>query len=91
MSPISDVGAFRTGHWTLEEFLHSITLCLQTTRDQGAVFDLLCHPSIMYVEDPEFQTIKHVCEFVKQHSRQMQIVSLDEIAQFMSSRSTEKK
>ena len=91
MSPISDVGAFRTGRWTLKEFLHSITLCLETSRDRGTVFDLLCHPSIMYVEDPEFQTIKHVCEFVKQHNRRMQIVDLDEIAQSTPSLSTQKQ
>lgn len=80
MSPISDVGAFRTGHWTVDEFLKSISLCLEWAIDTGSVFDLLCHPSIGYVEDPELRTVKHVCDVVKRAGDRAEIVSLDTIA-----------
>lgn len=81
MSPISDVGAFRTGYWKLEEFLHSIELCIEWAVEHKGVFDLLCHPSIMYVEDPEFQTVKHICDLVRQHGDRAELVDLVRIAE----------
>jgi len=33
MSPISDIGAFRNGRWTLEQFLKSIRLNLEWAAD----------------------------------------------------------
>jgi len=80
MCPISDVGAFRTGYWKLEEFLHSIELCIERAVEHKGVFDLLCHPSIMYVEDPEFRTVKHVCDVVHKYGDRAELVSLDTIA-----------
>jgi peptidoglycan/xylan/chitin deacetylase (PgdA/CDA1 family) len=80
MSPISDVGAFRTGYWKLAEFLHSIELCIEWAVEQQGVFDLLCHPSIMYVEDPEFQTINHICDLVDEYGDRAELADLNTIA-----------
>ena len=80
MSPISDVGAFRTSRWKLEHFLKSVRQCVQWAVENRGVFDFLCHPSIMYVEDPEFETVKLICDLVKQAGDQAEIVGLNTIA-----------
>jgi peptidoglycan/xylan/chitin deacetylase (PgdA/CDA1 family) len=80
MSPISDVGAFRTSRWKLDHFLKSVQQCVEWAIKNGAVFDFLCHPSIMYVEDPEFRTIKLICDLVNQAGDKAEIVGLSTIA-----------
>ena len=80
MSPISDVGAFRTSRWKLAHFLKSIRQCVSWAIDNGAVFDLLCHPSIMYVEDPHFEVVKLICTMVKEAGDKAEIVGLSTIA-----------
>lgn len=84
MSPISDVGAFRSGYWKLKYFLKSVELCVQQAIKQGGVFDFLCHPSIMYVEDPKFETIKLICKLVNQEKDKAEIVGLSDIAKRVS-------
>ncbi len=84
MSPISDVGAFRSSFWKLKYFLKSVELCVQQAIEQGGVFDFLCHPSIMYVEDPKFETIKLICDLVNQAGNRAEIVGLSEIAKRVS-------
>lgn len=84
MSPISDVGAFRSGYWKLNYFLKSVELCVQQAIEQGSVFDFLCHPSIMYVEDPKFETIKLICNLVNQAGNKAEIVGLSDIAKHVS-------
>ena len=86
MSPISDVGAFRTSGWKLEQFLKSVRQCVEWTVENGAVFDFICHPSIMYVEDPEWESVKLICDLVKNAGDKAEIVSLSEIAKQMASR-----
>ncbi|WP_417386867.1 polysaccharide deacetylase family protein [Gimesia sp.] len=83
MSPISDVGAFRTSRWKLKYFLKSVELCIQQAIEQGGVFDFLCHPSIMYVEDPQFETVKLVCNLVNQSGGRAELVGLSDIAKRM--------
>ena len=80
MSPISDVGAFRTNFWKLEHFLDSVERCVKAAIEHGAMFDLLMHPSIGYVEDPGFETVKLVCDLVKDAGDRAQIVGLDTVA-----------
>ncbi|MCB1147949.1 MAG: polysaccharide deacetylase family protein [Leptospiraceae bacterium] len=80
MSPISDVGAFRSSQWKLKYFLKSVELCIQQAIEQGGVFDFLCHPSIMYVEDPQFETVKLICNLVNQAGARAEIVGLSDIA-----------
>jgi peptidoglycan/xylan/chitin deacetylase (PgdA/CDA1 family) len=84
MSPISDIGAFRTGRWKLEWFLTVIRESVEWAIEHRAVFDLLAHPSCMYVVDPEFKTIEMICELVRQAGDQAALVGLDTIAQRVS-------
>ncbi|MEY2725204.1 MAG: hypothetical protein RLZZ458_1071 [Planctomycetota bacterium] len=86
MSPISDIGAFRTGRWKLEWFLKSLRQCIQWTIDNGAVFDFLAHPSCLYVVDPEFKAIDLICEMVGTAANKAQIVDLGTIAKQVQSK-----
>ena len=80
MSPISDVNAFRTNYWKLDWFLKAIRLAVEWTIEQRAVFDFLAHPSCLVVEDPEFKTIRMICDIVNKASDRAEIVGLDKIA-----------
>lgn len=80
MSPISDVTAFRTCHWSLDDFLKAIRLSVTSCIEHGAVFDLLCHPSAMYPSDPEFRTIDLICDLVQQAGDRARLATLAQIA-----------
>ncbi len=80
MSPISDIGAFRTGQWKLEWFLTAIRESVEWAIEHRAVFDFLAHPSCLYVADPEFKAVQLICELVNQHRDRATIVGLDTIA-----------
>jgi hypothetical protein len=80
MSPISDIGAFRGGRWKLDLFLKAIRLGVEWAIDTKAVFDFLGHPSCLYVVDPEFKTIKLICDMVKKAGNRAAIVDLGTIA-----------
>jgi peptidoglycan/xylan/chitin deacetylase (PgdA/CDA1 family) len=81
MSPISDIGAFRNGRWRLEWFLRAVRLCLEWCIARRAVFDFLCHPSCMYVVDPQFQIIELICDVVRHARGRAALVTLDRIAE----------
>ena len=80
MSPISDVGAFRTSRWKLSEFLLSIRRCVNWAIDTGGVFDFLCHPSCLVVEDPKFEAVKLICRLARDAGSRAQLTTLDRIA-----------
>jgi peptidoglycan/xylan/chitin deacetylase (PgdA/CDA1 family) len=80
MSPISDIGAFRTGQWKLEWFLEAIRRVVGWTIDNKATFDFLAHPSSLGVVDPEFKTIELICDLVQAAADVAEIVDLDQIA-----------
>ena len=80
MSPISDVGGFRTYYWKREYFLRSIRECVGWAIETGSVFDFLAHPSCLVVEDPQLEAIQLICELVKAAGPRAQIVGLDQIA-----------
>lgn len=80
MSPISDIGAFRTGQWKLEWFLEAVRLAIGWTIDNQATFDFLAHPSCLGVVDPEFRTIDLICELVSAAGGAAELVDLDQIA-----------
>jgi len=80
MSPISDVGAFRSAGWDLPAFLEAIRRGVTWAIEQGAVFDFLAHPSCLYVTDPEFKTIELICDLVQQAGDRARIVDLGTIA-----------
>lgn len=81
MSPISDIGAFRTGQWKLEWFLRAIKAGVEWAIDNRAVYDFLAHPSCLYVVDPEFKSIELICDLVRKAGKRASIVDLDTIAQ----------
>ncbi len=87
MSPISDIGAFRTGRWQLEWFHHAIRRAVEWAIDRGAVFDFLAHPSCLGVVDPKFQTIDLICDLVHAAGKRAAIVDLKTIAEDGSRRS----
>jgi hypothetical protein len=66
MSPVSDVNAFRTHFWKLDWFLKAVRLAVEEAIRIGGVFDLLAHPSCLVVEDPSFETVKLICDLVKE-------------------------
>lgn len=80
MSPISDIGAFRTGRWPLDSFLRAIRMSLEWCIENRAVFDFLSHPSCMYVVDPQFRTVEMICDIVRRAGNRALIVDLNAIA-----------
>jgi peptidoglycan/xylan/chitin deacetylase (PgdA/CDA1 family) len=86
LSPISDVTAFRSNFWTLDYFLKAIRMAVEWAIATASVFDFLAHPSCLVVEDPEFETIKLICQLVKDAGDRASIVGLDAIAQRIAKR-----
>jgi peptidoglycan/xylan/chitin deacetylase (PgdA/CDA1 family) len=80
MSPISDIGAFRTGRWQRDWFLKAVRLGVEWAIDNAAVFDFLGHPSCLYVTDPEFRSVDLICELVKKAGKKAALVDLNTIA-----------
>jgi peptidoglycan/xylan/chitin deacetylase (PgdA/CDA1 family) len=80
MSPISDIGAFRTGRWKLEWFMRAIRLAVEWAIERRATFDFLAHPSCLGVVDPEFQTVEMVCEMVRKAGEAAAVVDLGTMA-----------
>ena len=81
ISPISDVGAFRSSRWKRKDFLKSVQQCVEWAISNGGMFDFLCHPSIMYVEDPDFETVNLICDLVNDAGDKAEVVGLSAIAE----------
>lgn len=84
MSPISDIGAFRTGRWKLEWFLEAIRVAVSWAIEHNGVFDFLAHPSCLVAMDPEFRSIDLICSMVRDAGDKAKLVTLDEIADSIS-------
>jgi len=80
MSPISDIGAFRTGRWKLEWFLRSVERSVRWAIDRAAAFDFLAHPSCLGVMDPEFKTLDLICRLVEESAGRAELTDLNAIA-----------
>jgi peptidoglycan/xylan/chitin deacetylase (PgdA/CDA1 family) len=80
MSPISDIGAFRTGRWQLDWFLDVIRQSVDWAIRHQAVFDFLAHPSCLVAVDPDFRSIELICDLVNQSQGAAKLVDLDAIA-----------
>lgn len=80
MSPISDIGAFRTGRWKLEWFLRVTRAALEHCLDHGLVFDFLAHPSCLGVVDPECRTVEMICDLVTARRERAALTDLDAVA-----------
>ncbi|HEX5102531.1 MAG TPA: polysaccharide deacetylase family protein [Pirellulaceae bacterium] len=81
MSPISDIGAFRTGRWKLEWFLNAIRAGVTWAIDNRACYDFLGHPSCLYVTDPDFQTIDLICDLVEKAGPKAKLADLNALSQ----------
>jgi peptidoglycan/xylan/chitin deacetylase (PgdA/CDA1 family) len=91
MSPISDIGALRTGRWPLADFKEAIRRSLVRCIERGFVFDFLAHPSCLGVVDPNFETIDVILDTVEAHKDKARIVTLGEIAVAASARQPQSK
>jgi peptidoglycan/xylan/chitin deacetylase (PgdA/CDA1 family) len=80
MSPISDIGAFRSGRWKLEWFTEAIRRGVNWAIENRAAYDFLGHPSCLYVTDPKFQTIDMICDLVAKAGDRAELVSVDALA-----------
>ena len=80
MNPISDVTAFRARYWRLDWFLKAVRLAVQEVVRTGGCFDFLAHPSCLVVEDPTFETVKLICDLVKDAGDKAAVVGLDTMA-----------
>jgi hypothetical protein len=80
MSPISDIGAFRTGRWPVKDFVKAIRGAVEWAIEHRAVFDFLCHPSCIGVVDPGFETVDMICDVVAAAGDRAEIVDLGRIA-----------
>jgi peptidoglycan/xylan/chitin deacetylase (PgdA/CDA1 family) len=81
MSPISDVGAFRSHRWKLDWFLEAIRVAVISAIEHGLMFDFLAHPSCLGIEDPECASLKLICDLVKKSDGKAELVTLNQIAE----------
>jgi len=88
MSPVSDIGAFRFGRWRLEYFLTALRKGLTWAIENNAVFDFLCHPSCLYVVDPEFRAVDLICDMVRKAGPRAALVDLGTIAERVAGRAS---
>lgn len=81
MSPISDIGAFRTGKWRLGWFHDAVRQSIEWAIANRAAFDFLAHPSCLGVVDPEFKTIDMIIDCVRNAGERAELVGLDALSQ----------
>jgi hypothetical protein len=79
-SPTSDINAFRTGLWTLVQYLKAIRLGLEWVIENSAVYVFLGHPSCLLVADPRMEALHLVCKLVGEAKHKAAIVDMDTIA-----------
>ena len=81
MSPISDIGAFRTSRWQVDWFVEVTRQALQWCIDHQASFDFLAHPSCLGVMDPEYKTIDMILNTIQRAGSKAELVTLDRMAE----------
>ena len=81
LAPITDVNAFRSRRWRLEEFVESVRRSLQWAIEHGGVYDYCFHPSVMCIEDPGFQVVDMLCDEVRKAGKRAALVDLDTVAE----------
>jgi len=90
-APMMDVSFFRSRRWKLSEYLKTVEMCVNWAIKNRAVYDWGAHPSIMYVEDPEFKTVELICDLVNASAGKAAVVGLDTIAQRVARRNKQQK
>jgi hypothetical protein len=76
MSPVADVTVMRSLRWNLDDFLKAIRVGVEWAIETGGTYDFLCHPSCMYVMDPDFRAIELICDLVQKAGDRAAIVDL---------------
>jgi hypothetical protein len=49
--------------------------------ETGSVFDFLAHPSCLVVEDPKFETMRLICDLVRDAGERAELCDLGQIAE----------
>jgi peptidoglycan/xylan/chitin deacetylase (PgdA/CDA1 family) len=80
MNPVSDVQTMRNFRWKLDDYLKNVRIGLEWAIENGKVYDFLCHPSCMQVNDPNFRAVELVCDMVEKSNGRAKIVNLRTIA-----------
>jgi hypothetical protein len=80
MSPVSDIGAFRNGRWSLDAFVATTRRCVEQVIADGGVFDFLGHPACLNVVDPGFRTLDAICDAVAAAGDRAELTDLGTIA-----------
>lgn len=80
MAPVSDINAFRNGKWPLERFLEVTRIAVNWAIANGAVFDMLAHPSCLGVVDPGYRTVDMICRMVREAGDRAELVDLTAVA-----------
>lgn len=80
MSPVSDIGAFRNGRWSLDAFVAVTKRCVEQVIADGGVFDFLGHPACLNVVDPRFRTLDVICDAVAAAGERAEFADLDAVA-----------
>ncbi len=80
MSPVSDVMAMRIARWSKKSWLAALRKAITWTIDNGAVIDLLAHPSVLVVMDPKFEALEMVCDMVEEAGNDARLVDLEALA-----------
>jgi hypothetical protein len=80
MSPVSDIGAFRNGRWSLDAFVAVTKRCVERVIADGGVFDFLGHPACLNVVDPSFRTLDAICDAVAAAGERADLADLGVIA-----------
>ena len=80
MSPISDIGAFRTGRWKLDWFLRVTRAAVESCIERGLVFDFLAHPSCLGVVDPECRAVELICDLAAKNRERAELTDLEAVA-----------
>jgi len=86
MCPISDVNAFRGGHWKLEYFLKATRLAVERAIARRTAFVFLAHPAILYVKDPRFEVVELMCALVGDAGPSATLADLGTIASLATAR-----
>jgi hypothetical protein len=79
-NPVTDVQTMRNFRWKLDDYLKNVRIGLEWALENRAVYDYVCHPSCMVVNDPNFRAIELICELVEKAGDRAKIVDLATLA-----------
>lgn len=80
MSPVSDVTAFRSQQWSLDDYLRVLAEILDHVVERRMTFDFLAHPSCLHVVDPGFKIIDAILARAARSGGAARVATLDAFA-----------